>query len=131
MCGWRGGGGAGTARTNSRVFSGMMTFWPPAWHAAQLPEKTCSPASTSAANAGKATVSTPAATSGFTTFAIWDAPILVGACGADEGAVSRSAAYEPATGGARAWKAAAAPKQRARTSFIVSVWIWLWLRSSI
>jgi len=28
-----------------------MTFWPPAWHAAQLPEKTCSPAPTSPANA--------------------------------------------------------------------------------
>ena len=25
----------------SSVFSGMITFWPPAWHAAQLPEKIC------------------------------------------------------------------------------------------
>ncbi|KAL3922837.1 MAG: hypothetical protein SGPRY_004418 [Prymnesium sp.] len=44
------------------VFSGMMTFMPPAWHAAQLPEKTDDPASTSPANAGAAArVRTPAA----------------------------------------------------------------------
>merc|ERR550514_1193877 len=35
----------------SRVFSGMITFWPPAWHAAQLPEKTASPAAAPAAAA--------------------------------------------------------------------------------
>jgi len=30
----------------------MITFWPPAWHAAQLALKTCSPAPTSPAKAG-------------------------------------------------------------------------------
>merc|ERR550514_1376152 len=35
----------------SRVFSGMMTFWPPAWHAAQLPENTDSPAAAAPAAA--------------------------------------------------------------------------------
>lgn len=34
------------------VFSGMMTFCPPAWHAAQLAENTDSPLPTSAASAG-------------------------------------------------------------------------------
>jgi hypothetical protein len=38
----------------SRVFSGMITFCPPAWHAAQLALKICSPAPTSAAKAGAA-----------------------------------------------------------------------------
>mmetsp|Transcript_37545 Transcript_37545/g.62162 ORF Transcript_37545/g.62162 Transcript_37545/m.62162 type:complete len:219 (+) Transcript_37545:194-850(+) len=51
----------------SRDLSGMMTFWPPAWQAAQLPEKTAPPALTSAAKAGIApAASTPAATSGIT-----------------------------------------------------------------
>ena len=38
----------------SKVFSGMITFCPPAWHAAQLALKICSPAPTSPANAGPA-----------------------------------------------------------------------------
>merc|ERR1719199_1055917 len=45
----------------SRVFSGMMTFWPPAWHAAQLPENTDSPAAASPAKAGMATSESAAA----------------------------------------------------------------------
>merc|ERR1719263_407369 len=45
----------------SSVFSGMITFWPPAWQAAQLPEKICSPAAASAPKAGAA-ASRPAAT---------------------------------------------------------------------
>ena len=44
----------------SRVFSGMMTFCPPAWHAAQLASKIFSPAPGSAAMAGK--TATPKAT---------------------------------------------------------------------
>ena len=52
----------GTARTScSSVFSGMMTFWPPAWHAAQFPENTDSPAAKSPAKAGVATSANAAA----------------------------------------------------------------------
>lgn len=39
----------------SRVFSGIMTFCPLAWQAAQLALKTISPAATSPAKAGAAT----------------------------------------------------------------------------
>jgi len=52
----------------------MMTFMPPAWHAAQLPEKTCSPAAMSAAKAGPA-ASTPAAMAG-TAFDMTELAIL-------------------------------------------------------
>lgn len=45
----------------SSVLSGMMTFWPPAWQAAQLPEKTDSPAAALPANAGIATSESAAA----------------------------------------------------------------------
>ena len=38
----------------SRVFAGSTTFPPPEWHAAQLFEKTLSPAAKSAAKAGAA-----------------------------------------------------------------------------
>ena len=33
----------------SRVLSGMITFWPPAWQAAQFPSKTPAPAQALAA----------------------------------------------------------------------------------
>ena len=52
----------------SRVFSGMMTFCPPAWHAAQLALKTCSPAPTSPAKAGE--TATPAVTAAPATAAL-------------------------------------------------------------
>lgn len=45
----------------SKVFSGMMTFCPPAWQAAQLALKTCSPASTSAAKTGEVATTAAAA----------------------------------------------------------------------
>lgn len=45
----------------SKVFSGMMTFCPPAWQAAQLALKTCSPAPASAAKTGEAATTAAAA----------------------------------------------------------------------
>jgi len=45
----------------SKVFSGMITFCPPAWQAAQLALKTCSPAPASAAKTGEVATTAAAA----------------------------------------------------------------------
>ena len=52
----------------SRVFSGMITFCPCAWHAAQLPLKTPSPTAASPAKAGDAKIVSAAAALAAATF---------------------------------------------------------------
>lgn len=77
----RGGARVHARACLSSVFSGMITFWPPAWHAAQFPEKILSPAlGLPSAKAGTAPVvvaSTPATIKGAAASATLDKVVLV------------------------------------------------------